>query len=151
MLRCRRLVGPDEPLLRLPERCLLSPEAAVRRPLGAAIAAALESDGQPERRARLWALLMELLAARADADHPWHPYAATLPSSAPGALCWPRWRLELFAGTALGRAAAARLSELRTLHDRVIRPLLERRHPAFGGRGDADFGFPRLLLSLIHI
>ena len=152
VLRCRRPVGSDDPLLRLPVQCLLSPAAALRRPLGAAVAAALERDGQTRRTAELWAVLLETLAARADAAHPWHPFAATLPDSVPGALSWPRWRLEMFAGTALAQATTDKLASLRALHDTAVAPLLAQQHAALAGHGEAEFGFPQLLWAFgMHI
>jgi hypothetical protein len=152
VLRCKRLVGPDEPLLRLPVQCLLSPAAALRRPLGAAVAAALEQDGQTWQTVQLWAVLLEALAARADAAHPWHPFAATLPDTAPGALSWPSWKQELFAGTALAQATADKLASLRALHDVAVAPLIAQQHTALVGRGEEAFGFPRLLWAFgMHI
>ena len=79
VLRCRKPAAADAALLRLPVSCLPCSAAALARPLGGAVAAAVHTLGQPEHTCQLWALLLELLAGRACRDHPWHTYAMTLP------------------------------------------------------------------------
>jgi len=94
----------------VPQKLMLTLEAAMKDTLVASVAKSLQSHGEQEMPEFL--MCLRLCRARRAPDDCFHAYAASMPDDSPGAASWPSLFRELLQSTTLGPSLEAADAEL---------------------------------------
>ena len=105
----------------IPASALLTPMVVAASEMGSAcdrFDAAAAARREPPL-SRPFVAILHLAQARADAGHPFHPYAASLPEVAPTVQCWPQDLRRVLAGTNLGHSSDAARKAIEDAYARI--------------------------------